>query len=114
MGIRHLSEDVILVTLPKEPQTGKELRAVNETIGSEGLWDVIIDFSMVEIITSANISNLLILNRSLQNAGLRLIFCNVALPTKCIFKIAGLDVFFEFADDKFAALAAMKLAVQTV
>jgi len=114
MGIRNLSEDVILVTLPKEPQTGKELRAINETVSSEGLWDVIIDFSMVEIITSSNISNLLILHRSLENAGRRLILCSVALPTKCIFKVAGLDGLFEFADDKFAALATMKLAVQTL
>lgn len=114
MGIRNLSEDVILVTLPKEPQTGKELRAVNETVSSEGLWDIIIDFSMVEIITSSNISNLLILHRSLEDAGRRLILCSVALPTKCIFKVAGLDGLFEFADDKFAALASMKLAFQTL
>jgi anti-anti-sigma regulatory factor len=113
MGIRNLSEDVILVTLPKEPQMGKELRAVNEMASGEGLWDVIIDFSMVEIITSSNISNLLILHRSLQNAGRRLILCNVALPTRCIFKVAGLDGLLEFADDKFGALATMRMAVQT-
>ena len=112
MGIQNLSEDVIFVTLPKEPQTGKELRTINEMVSSDRRCDVIIDFSMVEIITSPNISNLLILRKSLQDAGRRLTLCNVTLPTKCIFKVAGLDVLFEFADDKFAALAAMKSATQ--
>ena len=110
MGIRNLSEDVILVSLPEEPQASDELKTVNEIVSNKGDCDVIIDFSRVEVIISSSISNLLILHRSLGKFDRRLIVCNVSVPTKCVFTVAGLDGFFDFADDKFAALAAIKHA----
>ena len=110
MGIRNLSKDVIFVVLPEELKINDELKTINEIISSKRDCDVIIDFSRVEIVTSSSISNLLILRRSLRESDRQLIFCNVAVPTKCIFKVAGLDTFFDFADDKFAALAAIDRA----
>ncbi len=110
MGIKNLSKDVLLVVLPsKSPKITHELKAVNETVSrNKGDRDVIIDFSRVEIINSANISNLLILHNLLQNSGHRLILCNVATVTKCIFVVAGLNEIFEFADDKPKALATVQ------
>jgi len=106
MGIKNLSKDVLLVELPsKSPRIAIELKAVNETVSKNGSCDVIIDFNRVEIINSANISNLLILHNMLQNSGHRLIFCNVATVTKCIFVVAGLNEVFEFVDNKSKALA---------
>jgi len=109
MGIKNLSKDVLLVVLPsKGPKIAHELKAVNETVSKKkGNRDVVIDFSRVEIINSANISNLLILHNLLQNSGHRLIFCNVATVTKCIFVVAGLDKVFDFSDDQPAVLAAV-------
>ena len=37
------------------------------------------------------------LNKLLGDCGHQLVFCNVATATKGIFKVAGLDVVFEFA-----------------
>jgi anti-anti-sigma factor len=112
MGIQNLSEDVILVDLPlKEPQIADELKAVNETVSSKPDLDVIIDFSRVEIITSSSIGNLIILRNLLHERGRRLILCNMASVTKCIFVVAGLKDIFEFVDDKSAALAAVQHAV---
>ena len=112
MGIKNLSKDVLLVELPsKSPKITRELKAVNETVSKKGSCDIIIDFSGVEIINSANISNLLILHNLLQKSGHRLILCNVATVTKCIFVVAGLNEVFEFADDRSSALATVQQPV---
>jgi len=82
MGIRNLSKDVLLVKLPsKSPKIANELKAVNGTVSKNG---------------SCNM---------LQNSDHRLIFCNVATVTKCIFVVAGLNEVFEFADDQSKAMA---------
>jgi anti-anti-sigma regulatory factor len=105
MGIQKLSEDVILVELPHDgSKRSDELKKVNETAGSRGNRDVIIDFSAVEIINSWNISNLLILRDLLQKSGRQLILCSVTMVTKCIFVVAGLSEVFTFVDDKHTAL----------
>ena len=111
MGIKNLSKDVLLVELPsKSPKITRELNAVNEAISKKGNRDVIIDFTGVEIINSANISNLLILHNLLQKSGHRLVLCNVATVTKCIFVVAGLSEVFEFVDDKPMALSTVQHA----
>lgn len=110
MGIKNLSKDVLLVQLPsKSPKIAHELKVINETVSKKkGKHDVIIDFSKVEIINSANISNLLILRNLLQNSGNQLVFCNVATVTKCIFVVAGLNEAFNFVDDMSMALASVQ------
>jgi len=109
MGIQNLLEDVILVELPfKEPQIADKLKAINEIVSSKPDFDVIINFSKVEIITSSSIGNLIILRNFLHERGRQLILCNVLPLTKCIFVVAGLKDIFEFVDDKFAALAAVQ------
>ena len=111
MKIQNLSKDILLVELPsKGPRISHELKAVNETISKKSDRDVIIDFSRVEIINSSNISNLLIMHNLLHDSGHRLILCNVATVTKCIFVVAGLDKVFDFADDQPTALAAIQHA----
>ena len=111
MGIQNLSEDVLVVELPsKEPEIANELKTVNGTISDKRDCDVIIDFSGVEIITSSSISNLLILRNLLSEHGRRLILCNVAVVTKCIFTVAGLNDIFEFVNDQPTALAAVQHA----
>jgi anti-anti-sigma factor len=111
MGIQNLSEDVILVELPfKEPQIADELKSVNEIASNKPDLDVIIDFSKVEIITSSSIGNLIILRNLLHERGRRLMLCNAAPMTKCIFVVAGLKDIFEFVDDKSAALAIVQHA----
>jgi anti-anti-sigma factor len=104
MGIRNLSQDIILVELPSEAsQRADELKEVNETVGAKCNCDVIVDLSNVEIIHSWNISNLLILRGLLENAGRQLILCSVTTLTKCIFRVAGLSDVFVFAQDISAA-----------
>jgi len=110
MGIDHQSHGILNVDLPPEPEIGPELEIVAEVVRSEGDCDVIVNFSGVDIVTSSSISKLLQLNKLLAELGHRLLLCNVASATESIFKVAGLDVVFEFAADEFAALAAIKHA----
>jgi len=108
MGIRNLSENIIVAELPSDgSDRADELKNLNEIISNKDQFDVIVDFSKVEIINSWNISNLLILRSMLEDAGRKLILCNISTVTKCIFVVAGLSEIFVFAEDKHAALAAI-------
>ena len=109
MSIQNPPENLMVVDLPsKEPQIADELKTVNSAVTGSPDSDVIIDFSRVEIITSSSISNLLILHNLLSERGHRLVLCNVAVVTKCIFTVAGLDTVFEFAENKPSAVAAIR------
>jgi anti-anti-sigma factor len=109
MGIQDWSDDIILVDLPSEPEMGDELKTVTEMVRDRGDCEVVIDFSNVDIITSSSISKLLKLRKLLADCGHRLVFCSVAAATKGIFTVTGLDGIFEFADDKFVALAGLQM-----
>ncbi|MBN2594710.1 MAG: anti-sigma factor antagonist [Sedimentisphaerales bacterium] len=109
MGIRNPSENVIFVTVPCDKlERAEKLKNLNETIGENSQCDVIIDFAGVEIINSWNISNLLILREMLEKAGRKLVLCSVNTATKCIFVVAGLSKTFFFAENKSAALDAIR------
>ena len=109
MGIQNWSEDIVLVDLPAEPQVGDEIKAVTAMVRDRGNCEVVIDFSSVDIITSSSLSALLRLRKLLSDCGHKLVFCNVAPATKNIFMLTGIDEIFEFADDKFVALASLQL-----
>jgi len=105
MGFEDWSEDTILVDLPQEPETGDELTTVTEMVRKRGNCNVVIDFSRLDTISSATIARLLTLREALSDCGHRLTLCSISAATKGIFTITGLDHTFEFADDKFGALA---------
>jgi len=108
MLTQNLSEDILFVLLPAEPEISKQLKALNEQVSDRCEFDIIIDFSMVEIITSPSISNLIILHNWLEGSGHRLVLCKLGFATRCIFKTVGLDNFFAFAEDKAEALATLQ------
>lgn len=109
MGIQNWSEDIVLVDLPEEPDMVDELRTVTGLVRNRGDCDVVIDFSSVDIVTSSSISAMLKLNKLLTDCTHKLVFCNVAPATRNIFTVTGIDGIFEFADDKFVALATLQL-----
>jgi len=108
MGIRNLSENIILVDLPSDrTERADELKNLNEIVSDKCQCDVIIDLSKVEIINSWNISNLLILRDIMEQAGRKLILCSISTVTKCIFAVAGLSEVFVFVENRSAALDAL-------
>ena len=108
MGIDHSSLGILTVELPPEPEMGPELEIVAEVVRDGADCDVIVDFTSADIVTSSSISKLLKLRKLLGDCGHQLVLCNAATATKGIFKVAGLDVVFEFAADKSAAIATIK------
>lgn len=112
MGIQDWPEDIILVESSGEPEMANELIAVTERVRDRGDCDVVIDFSSVDIITSSSLSKLLKLRKKLSDNGHKLVFCSVAMATKRIFLITGLEKISKFADDKFTALESLRKETQ--
>lgn len=112
MGIQDWSENIILAVLPREPEMGSEINRVTEILRDRDNCDVVVDFSNVDIVTSSSLSKLLNLNKLLIDCGHRLIFCNVAISTRRIFLVTGLDKMSEFADDRDMALASLQKETQ--
>jgi anti-anti-sigma regulatory factor len=104
MGIQDFSEDVILITLPGQPQQGNELEAANSMLSETVDHDVVVDFSEVKMLTSGTICSLMILDRLLRGSGRQLVLCNISSIIKQIFVRTGLLTVFEFADDELTAL----------
>ena len=100
MENQSLSGEVKYIRLSAcDPKIAEELKELNECLAQECDCDVVLDFSSVEIINSANISNLLIMRSILENHGRKLVFFKVQTITKCIFVVAGLSDYFIFMDD---------------
>ncbi len=88
---------------------GDELKTVTEIVRDRGNYDVVVDFSRVDIVTSSSLSKLLKLRKLLADCGRRLVFCSVAPATRGIFTVTGLEGVFELVDDKFVALATLQM-----
>ena len=108
MGIDHSSQGILTVDLLPEPDMATELENVANIARNEADCDVVVDFSNVDIMTSSSISKLLKLKKLLDGYGHQLVLCGLINATKQILKLAGLDQIFDFADDKSAALTAVK------
>ncbi|MFC1604137.1 STAS domain-containing protein [Planctomycetota bacterium] len=103
MGIQNFSEDVLLITLPEQPQHGEEIDIVNKLLSDSVDFDVLVDFSKVEMLTSGSICGLMILDKLLRGSGHKLVLFNLPSAIKQIFVRTGLITVFDLADDEFDA-----------
>ncbi len=104
MSIESCTEDMVVVKLPPEPEMRTELDSAMEMAGCEGNYDMLIDFSAADIVTSSSLSRLLKLRKLLVDRGRRLVLFGLAPSTRGVFTVTRLDSVFEFADDKAAVL----------
>lgn len=107
MGIQYLSDRALLVTLPREPQSGAELQAGASIVRSGHARHVIVDFCLVEVMPSEVICHLMALQRTLEQRDRQLILCSVSRHIQDIFKRVELEDMFRFAEDEFAALQSL-------
>lgn len=105
--MQQLSERVLLVTLPAEPQSGNETETMLRCAGARRDCDVIVDLSLVEIMSSATLCSLLILERLMNASDRQLVLCSVPPDIMGVFTRVGLHKLFRFANDDFAALQAL-------
>ena len=104
MAIRKLTEDVFLVTLLEDKSIAVDIKNICKIAEKDKDCDVIIDFTLVDVITSTDINNLFTLRELLQENGRHLILCNLFCWTKGIFNVLGLNDVFKFSADKYEAL----------
>ena len=105
MGIQNLSEDVLLITLQRQPQYGDELEVVSTMLEDSVDGNVVIDFSDVKMLTSEVISGLMTLDKLLRGAGRHLVLCSLPPIIKQVFVRTGLLTVFEFTNNRSDALA---------
>jgi len=109
MSIHRCSQDVILADLSRELEKHNELQTVMGMLRDRSDCDVVVDFSRVDVVGGACLAGLLEVRRLLNDCGHKLTLCSVAPATKGVFTIARLDERFEFAEDRFAALASLQM-----
>jgi len=107
MATQNLSEHVLLISLPAEPQLSRDLESVAQTRHPASGCDVIVDFGLVEILPSATICQLIVLERVLSAAGRGLVLCSASPEIKGVFRRVGLHKLFRFADDELAAIQSL-------
>jgi anti-anti-sigma regulatory factor len=108
MAMQHLSQNVLLITLPKEPQCSHELEAAACAVRSGAHHDVVVDFSLAETVPTGTICSLIILERLLSAAGRQLVLCSAGPHIAAVFKRVGLRKLFRFANDEFAAVQSLE------
>ena len=111
MAIQDLSDHALLITLPKESHQSAELEIITRVIAREVDRDIVVDFSLVQMMPSVTICRLIVLQRLLNAAGRRLVLCSVPLSVAGIFSRVGLNNVFWFAHDQWAALRRLERCV---
>ncbi|MBW8016733.1 MAG: STAS domain-containing protein [Planctomycetes bacterium] len=109
MGIQNWSDEIILINLGQEPQMGEELQTAIDLTGDDNCRDIVLDLSVVDIVTSSSIAKMLKLRKELGERQRRLVFCSVSRQTMNLFKVVALDTVFEFAENQFVALASLQM-----
>lgn len=103
MAIENLTDQVLLVTLPSRPQVSSDIERATRAVTDEPRH-VIIDFSLVEVMASSTISELLILENHLHEVNRQLVLCSAPRHIKDLIMCVGLQSLFRFAEDQFGAL----------
>ena len=71
MAIEQVTENIFYVSLPKTQHINRELEPLNDLMVTGNSYDIILDFLLIDMVTSASISTLLILHDILQTHGRR-------------------------------------------
>jgi anti-anti-sigma factor len=109
MGVENWSENVVLVSLPGEPQTVDELADVAEWISDRADCDVVVDCSQIDRMGRSSCRLLLELNGALTSRGHQLVLCGSRPALRKTFTSPAFAHVLRFADDRFTALARLEL-----
>ena len=109
MPIQYWSDQTLILELQTEPEMTDELDSLARYVADRHKYNVVIDFTEAGKISSASLSGLLELRRLTADRGGRLVLCNIAPDTEDVLAVTGLDNVFEFARDRFTALATLEM-----
>lgn len=100
-------DNTLSVELPSEPNLRDELKSLLETVRRHGDCDVVMDFSHVDIVTSASFSSLIQLREWMNGTGCRLVLCGLSSATRNLFDVAGLMHAFEMCEGMSEAMVTL-------
>ena len=100
MSIVNLTEHVLLIRLPRKPQSSSDIQRTTAQVSLTERHHVIIDFSSVEIMPSSTISELIIIENRLHEVDRQLVLCCVPYKIRELLVRVGLANLFRFADDR--------------
>jgi anti-anti-sigma regulatory factor len=107
MAVEQLSEQILLIALPRESRYGNELEIAASMANTKPSRHVVIDFSSARVMTSAMLSQLMVLERQLDAFDRKLILCSVPPGIRKIFRCVGLQSLFRFVEDRETALESL-------
>ena len=94
---RDWSNDILIVKLPAEPQTGDELNTVAAMVLERPESDLIVDLGAVDEPSCRSLCELMRLSRLVSDRGHRCVFCNVGTAVRRILNVYGFDRILEIA-----------------
>jgi anti-anti-sigma regulatory factor len=111
MSAENLTEQVLLVTLPRQPQSSSDIQHATSLLSLAERRHVIIDFSSVEILPSSTISELIIIENRLHEIDRQLVLCGTPHKIRELLRRVGLASLFHFVDNRDAALQLLEQCV---
>jgi anti-sigma B factor antagonist len=110
LEVENIGDITVVNFLDKKILDEQNIQIIGEQLFSlvdnEGCRKVLLNFSNVEYLSSAALGKLITLNKKLQQAGGRLVLCNIDPQIHEVFEITKLDKFFKIMKEEQAALQA--------
>src|SRR4051794_16902831 len=108
LEVEHIGDVTVVNFLDKKILDEQNITIIGEQlfglVDNDGLRKILLNFSNVQYLSSAALGKLITLNKKLQQAGGKLVLCEIAPAIYEVFEITKLDKFFKIAKDEQAAL----------
>lgn len=105
MSIQEMSCKVLYVKLPQEPELGDELEKLIRKARDRNDYDVVLDMSGADILTSSSVIKLFRLRKGIGDCQRNMVLCNVSKVTLGLFIVQGVEEFFTMMSNKESAFA---------
>src|ERR1700722_12404924 len=109
-GGGHIGDVTVVNFVDRKILDEQNIQVIGEQlfglVDEEGWKKILLNFSNVEYLSSAALGKLITLNKKLQQAGGRLILCNIDPQIYEVFEITKLDKFFKIMKEEQSALQA--------
>ena len=110
LEVEHIGDVTIVNFVDRKILDEQNIQIIGEQlfglVDEDGYRKIILNFGNVEYLSSAALGKLITLNKKLQQAGGRLVLCNIDTQIYEVFEITKLDKFFKIEKEEQAALQA--------
>jgi anti-sigma B factor antagonist len=108
--VEHIGDVTVVNFVDPKILDGQNIQIIGEQLFSlvdeEGWRKILLNFGNVEYLSSAALGKLITLNKKLQQAGGKLILCNIDAQIHEAFEVTKLDKFFKIMKEEQQALQA--------